>query len=234
MAFELKAFYSKIYRTYDLVNRLFTLGMDKRWRKVTARRCLEKNPAAVMDLCCGTGDLSMDLIKWAKNEQLKVTGYDFNPDMLSIARIKSENKNLKNTEFIEGDAAQMPFKDGRFDAITIGFGFRNLTFENPARDKHIEEMHRVLKEQGELLILESGVPSNLIVRFFYKLYLYLFLIPLGGLISWNFKAYWYLAHSSSKFYSIVEVKDLLLSKQFSNVESRKFFFGAANLVIATK
>lgn len=234
MAFELKAFYSKIYRTYDLVNRLFTLGMDKRWRKVTAKRCLEKIPMEVMDLCCGTGDLSMDLLKLANDEELKVVGYDFNADMLGIAQKKAENKNRKNIEFIVGDAAQMPFKNSRFDAITIGFGFRNLTFENPARDEHIKEIYRVLKEQGELLILESGVPSNYLVRIIYKIYLYLFLIPLGGLISWNFKAYWYLAHSSSKFYSIQEIKELLLNNNFSTVETRQFFFGAANLIIATK
>lgn len=234
MAFELKAFYSKIYRTYDLVNRLFTMGMDRKWRRTTAARCIENNPSAIVDLCCGTGDLLIDVCKVADNSKVSVTGYDFNPDMLSIATQKAEKLKFENTKFIEGDAANLPFENESVDAITIGFGFRNLTFENPAKDRHIEEMFRVLKKGGELLILESSVPKNILIRFFYKLYLFLFLVPLGTIISGNGKAYWYLAHSSSKFYSADQIQSMLIEKDFSKVYTRKFFFGAANLIVATK
>lgn len=234
MAFELKTFYSKIYRTYDLVNRLFTMGMDRKWRKVTASRCIEKGPAKVLDLCCGTGDLLMDVCKKAKETGVYVTGYDFNPDMLGIARRKAERAGYHNTTFIEGDAASLPFEEGSINAITIGFGFRNLTFDNPAKEKHIEEMYRVLNKGGELLILESSVPGNPFVRFFYKLYLYMVLVPLGTIISGNAKAYWYLAHSSSKFYSVEEIESMLIDKKFIEITYRKFFFGAANLIIAVK
>lgn len=234
MAFELKAFYSKIYRTYDLVNRLFTFGMDGKWRKATAKRCLEKKPLHVLDLCCGTGDLTVSLSKYSHDKQLKVVGYDFSQDMLKVAEVKAGKKGLKNTNFIEGDAASLPFDDSSFDSLTIGFGFRNLTYENPAQQQHIAEMNRVLRKGGELLILESGVPENPIVKFFYKLYIYVFLVALGTIISGNAKAYWYLARSSSRFYTIDEVSKILKESGFSKVESRKFFLGAANLFVATK
>ncbi len=234
MAFELKAFYSKIYRTYDLVNHLFTMGMDRKWRKITAERCIEKNPKEVLDLCCGTGDLAINVCKAANGAKVIVNGYDFNSDMLSIAKTKAQKLKFENTKFIEGDAANIPFGNESLDAITIGFGFRNLTFENPAKEKHIEEMYRILKKDGELLILESSVPTNVIIRFFYKLYLFLFLVPLGAVISGNVKAYWYLAHSSSKFYSASQIESMLVKKGFAKVASQKFFFGAANLIIATK
>lgn len=234
MAFDLKGFYSKIYRTYDLVNRLFTLGMDKKWRKAAARKCHEQQPNEILDLCCGTGDLTLSLVQQAPSAKINITGFDFNPDMLAIAKTKANHKIDNKARFIEGDAGNMPFDEKRFDAITIGFGFRNLTFENPNQDKHLKEIFRVLKTGGSLLILESGVPENPIIWFFYKLYLYLFLIPIGTLLSGNFKAYWYLAHSSSKFYSIEEISALLEKAGFKNIEARKFFMGAANLIVARK
>ncbi len=234
MGFELKKFYSKIYRTYDLVNRLFTFGMDKRWRNFTARQCLNKNPKEILDLCCGTGDLTISLSKNNTSDKTRITGYDFNPDMLKIAAVKANKKGLQNVRFTEGNAANLPFKDKHFDGITIGFGFRNLIFENPSGEKHIEEMYRVLKKGGKLFILESGVPKNPVIRFFYKAYLYLFLFPLGTIISGNAKAYWYLVHSSSKFYSVEKTTSVLKNKQFSHIESKTFFLGAANLITATK
>ena len=143
-------------------------------------------------------------------------------------------QNKKDLRFIQGDAVNMPFNDKIFDRITIGFGFRNLTFDNPNKDKHISEMYRVLKPGGRLLILESSVPENPIVRFFYLLHLYLFLVPVGGLISGDFKAYWYLAHSSAKFYSSDEVKQMLEKQGFRNYNLQPFLFGAANLIETIK
>lgn len=231
--FALHEFYSRIFRQYDLVNRLFTIGQDQRWRKITAKRCLESNPQNILDLCCGTGDLTIKLLDNSKSE-VSVTGYDFNEKMLEIAKLKLAEKNYKKFSFIQGDAASMPFAEGQFDAITIGFGFRNLTFNNPKREQHIAEMYRVLNSGGKLYILESSVPKNRFVKIFYRLYLFLFLVPLGTVLSGDFKAYWYLAHSSSEFYSMEEIKQMLLSKGFSNLESQKFIFGATNLLIVTK
>lgn len=231
--FSLHDFYNKIFKQYDLINRIFTFGLDQRWRKITASECLKSNPTNVLDLCCGTGDLTTILSQQASNETI-ITGYDFNEKMLSLARKKNSKQHKSNITFVQGDAAEMPFTDNHFDCITIGFGFRNLTFNNPNRDKHIKEMHRSLKPGGKLLILESSVPNKLFFRFFYKIYLYTCLIPLGTILSGNFKAYWYLAHSSSEFYSVDEIRNMLLKKGFSSLEYRSFFFGATNLIKAIK
>jgi len=231
--FALEKYYSKIYRRYDLINRLFTFGLDQKWRRITAEKCLLNNPHNIIDLCCGTGDLAFAICKLQTNN-IRITGYDFNENMLEIAKRKADKEPFKTINFIKGEASDLPFESGSIDAITIGFGFRNLTFENLNREKHISEMYRVLARGGSIYILESSVPDNFIIRILYKLYLYLFLIPLGSVISGNPKAYWYLAHSSSNFYNMAEVRTLLLKNGFENVKSHRFMFGAANLIIAQK
>jgi demethylmenaquinone methyltransferase/2-methoxy-6-polyprenyl-1,4-benzoquinol methylase len=231
--FALHAFYSRIYKRYDLINRIFTFGLDSRWRKAAALECLLSKPQHVLDLCCGTADLTVEICKQAKQE-ISITGYDFNNNMLEIARQKVKHLNFKAVDFIEGDAANMPFAANTFDSITIGFGFRNLTFDNPASQQHIDEIYRVLKNNGKLIILESGIPENFFIRMGYKLYLYLFLIPMGSLLSGNFKAYWYLAHSSSGFYSVNQIKELLMENNMHSFSCRRFFMGSANLMVAFK
>ncbi len=229
----LQQYYSRIYKTYDLVNRLFTFGLDKRWRKFTVSSCLKDHPDCVLDLCCGTGDLAIGISLAAVNP-VRVTGFDLNPDMLNIARQKAGMHHVSTIEFVLGDAAAMPFRDDTFDCITIGFGFRNLTFENPQRDQHIGEISRVLKPGGKLLILESAVPQNILIAFLYRLYLKLFLIPLGGLLSGEWSAYRYLAGSATGFYSFKELQEMLLLRGLHLNLVRKFLFGSANLLIAAK
>ena len=181
-------YYSGIYRRYDIMNRLFTFRQDERWRYETAKHCINDKPEQVLDLCCGTGDLALKLASLAGNE-VQITGYDFNLDMLSKAEKKIKARKITNIKLINGDAASMPFPDGQFDAVTIGFGFRNLTYQNANSDKHVMEINRVLRPGGKLYIVESGVPDKAFVRFFYNLYLQTILIPLGGLVSGNWKAY---------------------------------------------
>jgi demethylmenaquinone methyltransferase/2-methoxy-6-polyprenyl-1,4-benzoquinol methylase len=231
--FPLKEFYSQIFRRYDLVNRLFTVGMDCRWRKDAAKICLSYNPEQIIDLCCGTGDVAIKTAQLS-NDDVKIIGLDFNSDMLDYARIKASKKSLKSIEFVQGDAANIPFNDHKYDCMTIAFGFRNLCYENPQRDKHIMEMNRVLKKGGKLIILESGVPSNPVIKLFYKMYLHLVLIPLGGLLSGNWNAYKYLAKSAENFYSIDEIKQLLIKSGFEVLMMKQFFIGSANLIVAEK
>jgi len=231
--YPLKEYYSQIFRSYDLVNRLFTFGMDKRWRKDAAKNCLSYDPEMVLDLCCGTGDVAIRMAEFSGGK-VKITGYDFNSDMLDYAKMKVSKKHLNDIEFIQGDAANLPFKDKAFDCMTIAFGFRNLCFENPELVKHMREMDRVLKKGGKLIILESGIPSNPVVKLFYKLHLHIILIPLGGLLSGNWKAYKYLAKSAENFFSIDEIEQLLTKFGFEMVKVKRYFMGAANLIVAEK
>lgn len=232
MNIPLQTYYSRIYKSYDLVNRLFTLGLDKKWRRYTAKKCLENEPRRVVDLCCGTGDLAIAISKQSGGE-VNITGYDLNAEMLEIA-VKKASRLAHPLSFIRGDAASMPFESDSIDCITIGFGFRNLTWENPQRDDFIREMARILKPGGRLLILESARPRNRVIAGLYDLYLKAFLVPLGSLISGNREAYRYLAGSSSGFYPFDELQAMLHSHHLNLAKERNFLFGSVNLLIATK
>ena len=226
-------YYSRIYRTYDLVNRLFTFGLDERWRRHAVQACLEGNPKEILDLCCGTGDLALRMARTAA-DNVHITGYDLNPHMLGMARNKARKSNIHGVDFLQGDAGNMPFGDQRFDCITIGFGFRNLTWENPAREKHIAEISRVMKPGARLFIIESAVPDNRVVRSLYRMYLRMVLVPLGGLISGNWKAYRYLAGSSAGFYGIAELSQMLATCHLTLRQGKKYLFGSVNLLVATR
>ncbi len=233
MPYPLDTFYSRIYKRYDLVNRLFTLGMDQPWRKYTANQCLRHHPAEVLDLCCGTGDLTM-LLSGNNSRDISVTGFDLNTKMLERAKQKTNKKGYRNIRYIQGDISHLPFPEDSYDCITIGFGFRNLTYDNPNQSAHISEMFRVLKKGGRMFILESSVPENPLVRFFFRGYLNLVLIPVGFLFSGDKHAYQYLARSSAGFFSADQIARLLSGKGFVMEKGKKFFFGAANLIIACK
>jgi demethylmenaquinone methyltransferase/2-methoxy-6-polyprenyl-1,4-benzoquinol methylase len=229
----LKGYYSTIYKKYDLVNRLFTFGMDLRWRRVTASECKKQNPSAIIDLCCGTGDMALCLAARLPVDR-RIVGYDFNEHMLQLAMKKVMEKTYHNIEFIRGDIAAMPFADSEFDCITIAFGFRNLTYDNPACDIHLKEIARIVRSGGQLLILESAVPQHRLIHFFYKLYLRCILVPLGGFISGNRKAYSYLAQSSANYFNRAELIELLTKHEFVVNFNKTFFLGAANLLSATR
>lgn len=251
--FPLKDFYSDIHPTYDRVNRVFTFGRDRHWRKLAARWCLDAAPDRVLDLCTGTGDFAFEVARQA-GEGIEITGYDFSEEMLREARIKQKagiNPKVREGEvtginsgratatgiqvkFVHGDVRQMPFEAEYFDAIGITFGLRNLVYENSAATEHLKEIRRVLRLDGQLTVLESSNPSNGLWRFFNTLYLNLILPYLGGILSGNFKAYRYLATSSKNYYSIREMKQLLEQAGFRVISSRPLFLGSVMLVSAVK
>jgi len=231
--FPLQEYYSRIYKTYDLVNRLFTFGQDRKWRRQTIEACLKDNPEQILDLCCGTGDMALG-IALASKRPIRITGLDLNASMLEVARSKAKRLDITSVDFRQGDAGSMPFASREFDRITIGFGFRNLIWQNPNQAKHLEEISRVLKPGAWLLILESAVPESAFVSFFYRVYLKLILVPLGGILSGDWKAYRYLAGSSSGFYDFPTLKGMMEPYQLNLQSEKKYLFGSVNLLIATK
>ncbi len=231
--YPLNHYYSKIYRKYDLVNRIFTFGNDQKWRRYTAEECSKSNPKRIIDLCCGTGDLCINLSRKIGSDA-NITGFDLNTQMLEMAEIKTKDRQINNIEYMQGDVAEMPFQDASFDAMTIGFGFRNLTFQNPRAEIHLKEMHRILKKGATLFILESSVPTNKFIRLCYTFYLKFILIPLGSLISGNREAYSYLANSSANFFDVEEVAEILKENGFKMQRVKIFLLGASNLITAIK
>lgn len=238
--FPLNSFYQDIYTSYDRVNRAFTFGRDKYWRKQAALALLKAEPGVVLDLCTGTGDFVLELARRSASQAVPpvFTGYDFTAAMLDEAKKKyaglSGQSALPDISFIEGDAAEMPFKKDQFDALGITFGIRNLVYENSRADKHLSEIARVLKPGGRLVVLESSMPANPIWRFFNNIYLR-FLLPLiGGSISGNWKAYRYLSSSSKNYYTRKQMSDILEKTGFKTIESRALFLGSVMLLVAEK
>ncbi|HNS18080.1 MAG TPA: ubiquinone/menaquinone biosynthesis methyltransferase [Bacteroidales bacterium] len=229
----LQKMFNEVPRRYDLMNRLLTFRLDEHWRKKAARICLRDHPAHVVDLCTGTGDLACHLAR-NKEAATKVTALDFSEPMLEEARRKIARKKLSGVEVVSGDVSELPFQDQSIDAICIGFGFRNLTWKNHKRERYLSEIHRVLKQGGKFVIVETGQPENWIIRKFYHLYLYLFVNFIGARLSGNKKAYQYLATSAIHFYSPEEIKVLLKDTGFKIIIYNPLFLGAAALTIAYK
>ncbi|RDI96688.1 bifunctional demethylmenaquinone methyltransferase/2-methoxy-6-polyprenyl-1,4-benzoquinol methylase UbiE [Meiothermus sp. QL-1] len=184
--------FSEIAPRYDLLNRILSAGIDRRWRQALVRAALEKAPQSVLDLATGTGDVALLLKRQAP--QVEVVGADFAPPMLERARQKARKAGL-DILFLEADALALPFPDGRFEAVTIAFGFRNFADHTKA----LEELHRVLAPGGRLCLLEFPPPPKTGLGRLYRLYFTRLLPLIGGLVSGNPQAYRYLPESVEHF-----------------------------------
>ena len=218
---------------YDLINRLFSLRLDEHWRKEAAKECLAGNPEKFMDLCTGTGDLAIRVAKEGKGN-MEVTGYDYSQPMLDIAKVKAEKAGAVDISFLYGDAADMPFEDGQFDAIGIAFAFRNLTYKNYDTPKFLKEINRVLKPGGRFIIVESSQPQWRWLRALFRFYTRRIVFPLGSRLSGNKAAYKYLSNSVINYYNPDEICDLLKEYGFSTVTYRRLTGGIAAVHVAKK
>jgi len=195
--------FTAIAPRYDRFNRLASLGLDQHWRGRAIAESGLTGGMAVLDVCTGTGDLAL-LCAQQTNGNGVVVGLDFNEAMLRSAAHKQQAKRLQIT-WLQGDAEALPFGSSRFDRVVIGFSTRNLS------DLHtgLCEMVRVLKPTGELVVLETGRPSNHVVRIGYLA----FLATVARLIGWALTGRWwpftYLARSVKGFLPPDEVVALL-------------------------
>ncbi len=218
---------------YDLVNRIVTLGLDKRWRRLAAVACLENKPQRVLDLGCGTGDLTINIARLAE-ESVQITGLDYSLPMLERARQKATGAGVgEKVKFVHGEAIHLPFPNGHFDCVGISFAFRNLTYKNPLCLPHLAEVRRVLKPGGRYIIVESSQPENRVIRTLFHLYLRVLVGPVGILLSGHKGAYRYLAESISRYYFPKEVREMLLTAGFRSVDYHPLLFGAVGLHVAT-
>lgn len=226
--------FSKVPRHYDLLNRLLTFGMDRLWRKKAARICLESNPHKVMDLCTGTGDLAIELAEML-DADTEIVAVDFCEPMLEVAEEKARRLGLADRiAFRLADAAALPYNNGYFDVVTIGFGFRNLTFKNPKSEKYLGEISRVVAPGGRLVIVETSQPESAILKALSGLYYSAAVKPLGNAISGETGAYSYLAYSARNFYGPSDVRNMLLDKRFAHVDHYPLWGGIAAVHSALK
>jgi demethylmenaquinone methyltransferase/2-methoxy-6-polyprenyl-1,4-benzoquinol methylase len=208
-----RAMFDRIAPVYDAMNRVFTMGLDGRWRRLAAAAVVTPGDR-VLDAACGTGDLALADRK-AGGE---VTGLDFSERMLERARRKSDR-----IEWVRGDALALPFDDASFDAATIGFGIRNVD----DLDTGLRELARVVRPGGRLAVLEITRPTGLL-RPFFRLWFDV-LIPLAGKALPGGAAYTYLPASVRRFPGPDDLADALRRAGFADVSYRLLAGGIVSL-----
>lgn len=221
-ATAVKAMFSGIAGRYDLLNHVLSLNIDRRWRrKVRAelQRILNDKTAVVLDVACGTGDLSIEL---QHDSAAQIVGTDFCRPMLAIARDKSAAGSFA-IPYVEADAMKLSFADDSFDALTIAFGLRNLAnFEGG-----LVELSRVLKPGGEIAILEFSSPIVPGFRQLFNFYFANVLPRIGGAVSGSRGAYEYLPDSVRKFPDQKDLAALMEQTGFEEVEYQNLTGGIA-------
>ncbi len=223
-AHRVRDMFAGIAGRYDLLNHLLSGNIDKKWRKTVAkefRQILIRSESRVLDVACGTGDLSFTLFE---KGCARIVGIDFCRPMLEVANSKCVKLGFP-VPFVEGDALQLPFADRSFEGATIAFGLRNLT----SIEAGFEELLRVLKPGGSLAVLEFSKPRIPILRSLFKLYFTKILPAVGGIISGSRNAYQYLPDSVSRFPNQEELKAVMAAAGFEQVTFQNLSGGIAAL-----
>jgi len=216
-----------------LLNRLLTLRFDERWRKIAVEKILDKKPGRILDLCTGTGDLAFRLAK-NTHHSVEIHGLDFSKPMLQLANEKAERLKISRVQFQFGDAAEMPYENGFFDAVGTAFAFRNLTYRNPDTKKFFKEILRVLRPGGRFVAVETSQPDNSLWKKLFHLQMRYITQPIGGWLSGEKEAYKYLADSAINFYKPKEMKQILLDAGFSKVKYTQLTGGVAAVWVCKK
>jgi demethylmenaquinone methyltransferase/2-methoxy-6-polyprenyl-1,4-benzoquinol methylase len=226
---QVRSMFNTIAPKYDLMNRVMTFGIDKRWRSITVKTLKKAGVQNVLDIATGTGDLAIKLSKEIDGSH--ITGIDLSEGMISVGKTKVEQAGLSNRiTLATADALQMPFADNSFDAITVAYGVRN--FEH--LDKGYAEMLRVLRPGGMLCVLELTPPSSPIVKPFYAAYTRGIIPVVGRLLSNDKRAYTYLPESIAAVPARQDMLNLMSKAGFSDTTYRSFTFGVCTLYTALK
>ena len=225
--------FNDIAPTYDKLNHLLSLNIDRIWRRKAVRRVKKaikniENPS-LLDIACGTADSTIALAKINKNVSVK--GIDISDKMLEIGKRKVEKLSLDNRiSFANSCAENIDFHDDSFDAAMVAFGVRNFS----DRKQGLKEIRRVLKPNGTLIVLELSEPQNVIARWFYNLYFKNILPLVGKRVSGNAEAYRYLQQSVEKFPMPDEFMALLSECGYINMKHKALTFGLCRIYQAEK
>lgn len=225
---RIRRMFGRIAPRYDRANRILSLSVDRRWRRLTRVELEGRLPLdpRILDLCTGTGDLALELSGVGS-----VVACDFSHPMLVLGKKKaSRSETGRRIGFTEGDALRLPFQDRSFDAVSIAFGLRNLE----SYRQGLAEMHRVLRPGGVLAILEFTLPTLPLVRSLYLFYFVRILPRLGGWISGHGEAYGYLSRSVRQFLTPEDLDQLLQNAGFHEIQHRTLSAGIACLHLGSK
>ena len=220
--------FDSISKEYDFINNLITFGAHKKWKKQIVNICKKINPKKILDLATGTSDIAIEL---SSIKECKIIGVDPSSKMLEVGQSKIDKKNLNDKILLEkGNAENLKYDDGMFDVVTIGYGVRNFT----NLKNSLKEIHRVLKKDGLLIILETSLPSSPLVRVFYNIHTKLYVRIIGMIFSNNSNAYGYLESSAKTFPYGKDFIKILRDVNFINIQSEIKLFGASTIYIAKK
>lgn len=222
--------FNNIAPTYDIANRLLSFGVDKSWRKKAVVKTLklykERDIAQIVDVACGTGDMSAYWLTKGSSKIAKVSGVDPSTGMLEVAKRKHPN-----IEFINSEAINLPFESESVDILSITYGIRNVV----ERERAFKEFFRVLKKDGLLVILEfMKQDEKRFTSHFTNFYTKKALPFIGGLISGDREAYRYLPESIEDFITTDELKKELKIANLETIYVEDFSFGISTLTISKK
>lgn len=218
--------FDSIFRSYDLINRVLSLGQDKAWRRELISRTVRKSGLKILDLATGTCDVGAGILMAGLKPDI-FCGLDLSEKML----LKAAKRGLsEKISFVRADSHFLPFEKNSFDSVTAAFGIRNM--HSPL--KVLQESRRVLKRGGRIGILEFSRPDNSFVRFFFNIYLRLFIPLAGGILSGNFHAYSYLNRTIGTFPCGEDFLGIMRDAGFEETECLTMMLGSVTLYTGEK
>lgn len=222
---KVQQMFDNIAPTYDKLNHIMSLNVDKLWRRHALKEIVDGTPQRILDVACGTGDSTISIAR-AAAEGTKVTGADISEGMMALVTEKAEKAGvLDRIDLQVADGEALPYEEGTFDRVTCAFGIRN--FEH--KEKGLEEFRRVLRPGGRAVILELSVPQKKVLRWAYDLY-FLHILPwVGGKVSGDKAAYKYLPASVHNFPAPKEFCRMMEEAGFRSVRFRTFTFGLCRM-----
>ena len=226
---KVKQMFDDIAPTYDRLNHILSLSIDKLWRRRVVRIINRLGAKDILDIATGTGDLAIAMAKRITDS--KICGADLSPEMLAVARQKVAKLGLaERITLMEGNAEHLELQSESADAVTIAFGIRN--FEN--KEKCLVELCRILRKGGHLVILEFSNPKNPLIGWLYRIYSHKILPWVGGIISRNRSAYEYLPSSVDNFPNPEKFAAMIEGAGFRVTKRHSQSFGIAQIYIAEK
>lgn len=226
---QIEQMFDSIATHYDSLNRTMSMGLDISWRRNGLKLLGLKKPQEILDIATGTGDLAI-----MANQQLspkKILGIDISEEMMKVGKQKVDKLNMsKVISFAKEDCLNLSFNNNTFDAAMVAFGVRN--FED--LDKGLQEIHRVLKPGGQLMILELSSPRTFPMKQAYWFYSRLFIPTVGRFVSKSKEAYSYLPKSIEAFVQGKEMVEVLKKNGFLEVKYKTYTMGVCSMYLATK
>ncbi|MGE5345839.1 MAG: ubiquinone/menaquinone biosynthesis methyltransferase [Acidithiobacillales bacterium] len=223
---KVREMFSLLAGRYDLVNDIMSAGLHRKWKRETVCLALEgrRGPVRLLDLCCGTGDIAF--LAEESDREARVTGADFTLPMLGVAMRRKAARGHCG-QFVQADALRLPFRRGAFDAITIGYGLRNVA--DPERA--LAEMRRVLAPGGRLVVLDFGKPSSRLAAWLYQGFLHSVMPLMGWLFHRDPETYLYIPESLKAFPAQRGVEELMRRTGFVGARHENRLLGAMGLNI---